>query len=266
MADQIREVLKVVFDSDLQNVSDGILIAMAVVLGLIVIMTIFALIVQIVLAIKYVKYNRQQNSAKLTGEKVARKLLDDHKLQDIKVKTSGSLLFGNSYSHYFKKVRLRRRTWKKDSLASLGMAAQQSSLAILDREGDPDMRVRVRLTPIIYAGPLMFIPLVLIGLVLDLLVFNSGFATWTIALAVIGLIFYLVSFVMSIYVLKTEVKAQNKACELLRSDQMATADEVDQLKKLFKLYNIEYVNNTVIALLEVVWRVLEIVAIIQDNK
>ena len=62
MADQIREILSTVFDSDLQNVSDAIIIAMAVVLGLIVIMTIFALIVQIVLAIKYVKYNRKENS------------------------------------------------------------------------------------------------------------------------------------------------------------------------------------------------------------
>ena len=67
MADQIRAFLSSAFDSNLQNVSDGIIIAMAVVLGLIVIVSIFALIVQIVLAIKYVKYNRQKNSAKMTG-------------------------------------------------------------------------------------------------------------------------------------------------------------------------------------------------------
>lgn len=266
MADQIREFLSVVFESDMQNVSDGVIIAMAVVLGLIVVMSIFALGVQIVLAIKYVKYNRQQNSAKMTGEQVARKLLDEHQLQDIQVKTSGSLLYGNSYSHYFKKVRLRRRTWKKDSLTSLGIAAQEASLAILDREGDPDMRTRVRLTPFIYAGPLMFIPLVLIGVILDLIVFKSNFATWTIALAAIGLVFYLIAFAMSIYVLKTETKAQKRACKILREQKIATTSEIEMLKKLFKLYNIEYVNNMIIALLEVVYRVLEIVALVEDKK
>ena len=45
---------------------------------------------------------------------------------------------------------------------------------------------------------------------------------------------------------------------------MATDEELSMLKKLFKLYNIEYVNNMVISLLELVYRVLQIVAYVQS--
>lgn len=95
--------------------------------------------------------------------------MTNNELEHIKVSKNGSILFGNSYSHFFKKVRLRRLTWKKDSITSLSIAVQKASLAILDKEGDPDMAARIRMTPVIYFGPLAFIPLILIGLLLDLL-------------------------------------------------------------------------------------------------
>ena len=36
-------------------------------------------------------------------------------------------------------------------------------------------------------------------------------------------------------------------------------------RKLFKIYNIEYVNDMVIALLELVYRVLQIIAYVQND-
>ena len=70
---------------------------------------------------------------------------------------------------------------------------------------------------------------------------------------------------MSVKVLKTEVKAQNKAYDLLKANNMATDEELVMLKKLFKLYNIEYVNNMIISLLELIYRILQIIAYVQDN-
>jgi Zn-dependent membrane protease YugP len=254
------------FGEELVGVSDGIVMAMSVVLGLIVIVGLISLVVSICLAISYVKYNKRQNSCGYTGEQVARKLLDKSGLQDIKVSCSGSMLFGNSYSHYFKKVRLRRRTWKKDSVTSLAMAAQKSSLAVLDKENDPDMRKRVRLTPFIYLGPLAFIPLVIIGVLLDVAIFKVNDAKWSIIFSSIGLLIYLLSFLMSILVLKTEKKAQVRSIQLMQEDGLATPEELEMCQKLFKLYNIEYVNDMIIALLELIYRVLEIIAAVQHNS
>ncbi|MGN0596310.1 MAG: zinc metallopeptidase [Ruminiclostridium sp.] len=253
-------------DGTLDNVSDGIILAMGAVAILIVIASIIALVISIYLSVSYVKYNRKENSCGKTGEQVAREILDKNGLQHIKVKKTGSIMFGNSYSHYFKKVRLRRLTWQKKSVTSLTMAAQKSSLAILDKENDSDMKTRVRLTPFIYFGPVMFIPLILIGALIDIFVLNSVTGTCVILLSILGLLIYLASFIMSIYVLKTEKKAQAKAIEIMRAEGLATEEEIEMSKKLFRLYNIEYVNDMVIALLELIYRVLQIIAYAQNSS
>ena len=85
----------------------GLKVAFMIVGALIAVMAFVAGAVGFWLTIKYFRFNRRENSLGLTGTELARKILDDNGLQHIKVKRTGSLLFGNSYSHYFKKVRLR---------------------------------------------------------------------------------------------------------------------------------------------------------------
>lgn len=253
-------------DINLVNVPDTIIIVMFIVIILLVLVSLFALGVQIYLAIKYAKYNRKVNSIDMTGEEIARKILDNNDLSNIKVKSSGSILFGNSYSHFFKKVRLRRLTWKKKSISSLAVAAQKACLAILDKQDDSDMKTRVKLTPIIYFGPLFFVPLVIIGIILDVIIFKSETGICTIICTLVGLLFYLISFIMSIKIYKTEVKAQNMAYEVLKKDNMVNDEEIDMLKKLFKLYNIEYINNMIVALLELIYRVLQLIVYVYQEK
>lgn len=260
--DGIREAS----DGALTNVSDSIIFAMIFVVGLLIIVSIFAFVVSIYLAISYVKYNRKENSLGQTGKEVARNILDKNDLQNIKVSATGSVLFGNSYSHYFKKIRLRRLTWKKKSVASLSMAAQKSALAIMDKEKDPDMIKRIRLTPLIYFGPLAFVPLIIIGLLIDVLLLKSNNGTFTILFTILGLVLYIIAFVMSILVLKTEKKAQMKAIEMMKKDNLATEEEIEMCSKLFKLYNIEYINDMIIALLELIYRVLQLIAYAQNGS
>lgn len=248
-----------------KNVSPALQWAIFIVACLIVIVALISAVVSIWLAIKYVRYNRTKNKAGINGEQVARKILDSNGLSHIKVSVVGSLMFGNSYSHFFKKVRLRRWTVKKNSISSMAMGAQKSSLAVLDKEGDRDMKTRIALTPFIYFGPLMFIPIVLIGVVLDIILFNFTGVVSIIA-AVLGLLFYVASFVMSLMVLKTEVKAQNKALDILEKENLATSEEREMMKELFKLYNIQYVNDLILEFLELILRVLMIVAKVQNSS
>ena len=260
---EFSNIVREMADGTLDGVSEGVIIAMSVVVGLLIIASIFAFGISIYLSISYVRYNKKQNSCGKTGEQIARKILDHHELWYIKVSKTGSIMFGNSYSHYFKKVRLRRLTWQKRSVTSLAMAAQKSALAVLDKENDAEMRTRVRLTPLIYFGPIAFVPMVVIGVLLDVLL-STGFCG--ILFTVLGLGFYLLSFVMSILVLKTEKKAQKRAYEIMKEEGLATEEELESCKKLFRLYNIEYINDMVIALLELIYRVLQIIAYVQNSS
>ena len=221
-------------------------------------------ITSIWLMVKYFRFNRRENSLGLTGIEIARKILDDNGLEHIKVKRTGSLLFGNSYSHYFKKVRLRGLIRHETSLTSIGMGAQKAALAILDKEGDEDMKKRIRLVPLVTFGPFAFIPLVLVGAFLDYFVFN-GSGICTLVLGTIGLIFYAYSIVLSVLTLKTEKKAQNRAYDILERDYHITDEELAALKELFHLYNIQYVNDIILSSLELIYTALEIAITIKGK-
>ena len=239
-------------------------IALMIVGVLIAIVGIVSGITSIWLVVKYFRFNRRENSLGLTGIEVARKILDDNGLEHIKVKRTGSLLFGNSYSHYFKKVRLRGFIRHETSLTSMGMGAQKAALAILDKEGDADMRKRIRLVPLVTFGPFAFIPLILIGGVLDYFVFN-GSGICTLVLGTIGLLFYVYSVVLSVLTLKTEKKAQSRAYEILHRDYHITDDELSALKELFRLYNIQYINDIILSSLELLYTILEIAIAVKGN-
>ena len=244
--------------------STGLAIAMFVVGLLIILFALVGLVINIFLWVKYHKLNKTKNSCGLTGEEAARKILDDNGLQHIRVKCTGSLIFGNSYSHVFKKVRLRRFTYKKDSVTSLAMAAEKSSLAIMDKENDPIMKTRNVLIPIQMLAPIMFLPLIVVGVVIDVLIAMANDRgpnfLWTVILASVGLAFYIVSFALTVVILKAETKAQAKSIEILKADKLATDEEIEQIKGLYKLYNLEYVNDMILAFLELLLRVLQIVA------
>lgn len=243
----------------------GLEIALAVVGLLIAVIGLVSLVVSGWLAVKYYKFNRKENSIHMTGDQVARTILDDNGLAHIKVAVTGSLIFGNSYSHYFKKVRLRRMTRHKTSVTALGMGAQKACLAVLDKENDPDMKKQVRLYPLITFGPFAFIPLILVGIVLDYFVFNqNGLCTYV--LGGLGLLFYIYAIVLSVLTLKTEKKAQERAYLYLQTKRMATAEELDDLRELFHLYNIQYINDIILACLELLYTILQIAVELNKNS
>jgi Zn-dependent membrane protease YugP len=243
----------------------GLEIAVAIVGLLIFIVSIISGIVSLWLVIKYSKFNRRDNSIGMTGTEIARSILDKYGLEHIKVKRTGSLFFGNSYSHYFKKVRLRSFIRHENSLTAIGMGAQKASLAILDKEGDPDMRKRIRLYPLITFGPFAFIPLVIIGAVLDYFVFSQT-GVITLILGGLGFLFYAYAIVLQILTLKTEKKAQERAYSILEEKNLITAEELSSLKELFHLYNVQYINDIILASLELIYVALEIMAMVQGDS
>ena len=249
--------------------SDGIAIAMLIVGILIVIFGLVGIVISIVLFFKYHRLNKTKNTCGLTGEDAARRILDNNGLQKIKVKCTGSIIWGNSYSHVFKKVRLRRFTYKKDSVTSLAMAAQKSSLAIMDKENDPIMKTRNVLIPLQILGPIMFLPLVIIGIIIDILIAAANNASpnylFTFIMAGFGLALYVVAFALTVVILKAETKAQAKSIEILRDEKLATEEEIESIKGLYKVYNLEYINNMIMAFLELLLRVLQIVAALQGS-
>ena len=68
------------------------------------------------------------------------------------------------------------------------------------------------------------------------------------------------SLALSVWTLRTEKKAQERTYELLREQGMATEDEIDAMRRLFRPYNIEYVDDIALSFLEVLYYILQIAA------
>ena len=79
--------------------------------------------------------------------------------------------------------------------------------------------------------------------------------------------FYVYSVVLSVLTLKTEKKAQSRAYDILREDYRVTEEELSDLQELFRLYNIQYINDIILSSLELLYTALEIaIAIKGDSK
>ena len=131
------------------------------------------------------------------------------------------------------------------------------------QEQNPDMKKQVRLYPLITFGPFAFIPLILVGSALDYFMFNQS-GLWVYVFGGLGLLFYIYAIVLSVMTLRTEKKAQERAYTYLQTKRMATEEELEDLKELFRLYNIQYINDILLSCLELLRTVLQIA--IEINK
>lgn len=231
----------------------AVTVLLLAVIALFVILSVFALMAAIFLALSYSKYHHQANSLGQSGGDIARQMLDEHDLQKLKVVASGSILYGNSYSRLLKKVRLRRPAMARASVYALAMATQKTCLALLDDQSEA-AKARAPRASLMYLGPLAFLPLMVVGAVLDAALAASGWLV--LAFALLALALFVVSLVLAVRGLGREKAAQKMALELLEGEGFATPEERKSCKKLFRLYSIEHINNMFLGLLELVYRPL----------
>lgn len=236
---------------------DGLEIAYIAVGVLLGIAIIAAFIAQIVIAIGYWRGNRTNNSLGLSGGEYARKLLDQNGMPDVKVKKCGiirTILFGNHYSITKRTVYLRMRTINKPSLTAVAMAAQKVALAEQHRDGDAKMIVRSRLQGLGVFAPILFVPLVLIGFLVDIFVLET--LLFSLVTAGIGLLFILFGFIVTLLNIPVEKKAMERAQVILENE--LTGEEMVTVKKIFRSYLVEYVLQFIIAILRIIQLILKI--------
>lgn len=245
--------------------ADGLEIAYIAVGILLGIAVVGALIAQIVVIVGYWRGNRTQNSLGISGGEFARKLLDEDGLQEVQVKKCTllrTLLFGNHYSIARKTVFLRIMTINKASVTSVAIAAQKVALAEQHRDGNKKMIVRGRLQGLGVFAPSLFLPLVIVGILMDLFVFENLFMT--VIVLILGILFVIFAFVVTILNIPVEKSAMQRASEMLGA--YLTAEEMNMVKKVYRSYLIEYVMQFIVALLRLIQLILKAILAVRKNR
>lgn len=228
----------------------------------------------------YKKYNKLANSANLTGQEVAEKFLQINDLSNVPVKKcswwraifgiGGIMGYGNNYSIYKKTIFLRKNIINKNSITAAGIATQKVGLAMLDKVGDKEYQTEARLKPWVPFFPMLFIPFVLIGVVIDVVtMLNNGgiyMGIGTLISTAIAFVFEIVGFFIMLYTIKSEKKANEMALKSMDEHNFLTTEERGYIKQIYSAYISGFIAEFVVEILKVIYDILKLVIKVLLNK
>ena len=205
-------------------------------------LTILAFIITITAQIfvngSYSKTRKIKNKHNLTGEQVARTILDKNGLQNVQIEEVGTTL-GDHYDPRSKTVRLSSDIYHNTSIASASVAAHECGHAIQDKEGYTFMRIRSALVPFVnlvsYLG--------YFGLIISIFAGLTGYLKISILVLLATILFQLVT-------LPVEFDASKRAKEQLIQLGLIDNDEHEQVSKVLFAAAMTYVAGLISNLLQ----------------
>lgn len=197
----------------------------------------------------YKKFSKIKVKSGLSGQEVARKILDANGLQNIHiVETQGEL--SDHYDPRRKVIRLSRSIFHEDSISSVGVAAHECGHAIQDKEGYTFMRIRSAIIPFVNFGTRFGYIAVLVGLI---------FGATNVAWIGVGLLLFMLLF--QLVTLPVELNASSRAKQILVSEGIITSNERKDASNMLTAAALTYVAS----LISTIFDLLRLVLIIIGN-
>ena len=211
---------------------------------LVVIGFIITLIAEIGVKGSYSKYKKINASKKMTGQEVARKILDANGLDNVQVKEVGGTL-SDHYNPSDKVVNLSTDIYKDSSIASIAVAAHECGHAIQDKVGYTFMRIRAALVPFVnfssYAGYFA----ILFGCL-----FDSMNLIW------FGIFAEMVILLFQIVTLPVEIDASKRAIKELDKYELLDKDELSGGKTMLIAAALTYVASVATTVIQILRLIL----------
>lgn len=199
---------------------------------------------QINITSNYKRYKEFKVKSNLTGQEVARKILDANGLNNVHiVETKGELT--DHYDPTRKVVRLSSEIFHKESISSVGVAAHECGHAIQDKEGYSFMKIRSALVPFVnlvsYLG--------YFGLFISIFAGLTGYLKISILILGVTILFQLVT-------LPVEFDASKRAKEQLISLGLIDDNEHEYVSKVLFAAAMTYVAGLISNLLQLLRLIL----------
>lgn len=194
---------------------------------------------QIFVNSSYSKTRKIKNKHNLTGEQVARTILDKNGLQNVQIEEVGTTL-GDHYDPRSKTVRLSSDIYHNTSIASASVAAHECGHAIQDKEDYTFLRIRHALIPLVsfssYAGYIAIV----IGCI-----FSSMNLIW------FGILMEIVILLFQLITLPVEFNASSRALKNIEELNILEKSELKYSRKMLKAAAMTYVASVAAAVLEI---------------
>ena len=187
----------------------------------------------------YKKYSKISNSRGITAEEVARRILDNNGLYNIRIERIG----GHLTDHFDPSAGVRRLSdsvYGKTSVAAIGVAAHECGHAVQHAEEYSPIVIRNKLVPITNFCSRASYFIILAGMILS---FNT-------VLINIGIILFLAVVAFQLITLPVEFNASSRALKTLEGDAILEMDEVPKARKVLKAAALTYVASLITAIIQ----------------
>jgi len=188
----------------------------------------------------YKKYSQMPTSSRMTGAQVARKILDDNGLFDVRIEEVKGVL-SDHYDPRQKVVRLSTDNFHGHSMAASAVAAHEVGHAIQDAEDYAFLKFRTSLVPLASFGSNSAIWIILIG-------FIFGMAN----LVLLGIIFMAFAVLFQLVTLPVEFNASSRAMDQLVITGIIQNNEERETKKVLDAAALTYVAAALVAVAELI--------------
>ncbi|EKQ54004.1 MULTISPECIES: zinc metallopeptidase [unclassified Clostridium] len=188
----------------------------------------------------YSKFSEVRTMNGYTGQQVARMMLDEAGLYDVRIEVINTKL-GDHYDPSNKVLRLSPDVYAGGTIASAGIAAHEVGHAIQHKE---------RYKPLIVRNSI--VPAVNIGSSLSWMIFFAGFLLGLRGLTTLGIILFSGVVIFQLITLPVEFDASTRALSILRSRGILYEDETRNAQKVLDAAAMTYVAATLMAISQLI--------------
>ncbi|WP_075073788.1 zinc metallopeptidase [Longilinea arvoryzae] len=186
-------------------------------------------------------YSKVRSYTGLTGAEVARRMLDNHGLNNVKVEQVGGFL-SDYYDPTTRTLRLSPEVYQANSLAAAGVAAHESGHAVQHAEGYSALKFRTAMVPSVqigsWLGPIIF----MVGYF-----FSSNSLAWA------GLILFGLTALFALVTLPVELNATSRAKSWLSTSGVVYNTEMEGINRVLDAAALTYVAAAIQAISTVLY-------------
>ncbi|MDO5517676.1 MAG: zinc metallopeptidase [Clostridium sp.] len=188
----------------------------------------------------YNKYSRVRTANGYTGMQVARMILDEAGLFDVRIEMVNTKL-GDHYDPSSRVLRLSPEVYGDSTISAAGIAAHEVGHAIQHKESYKPLVIRNSIVPVVNFSSSISWILFFIGLLL-------GFK----GLTTLGILLFSAVVIFQLITLPVEFNASNRALRVLQSRGILYGNEIKGAEKVLGAAAMTYVAATLMAISQLI--------------
>ena len=203
---------------------------------------------QIKINASYGKYSKVATATGVTGYEAARKMLDEHGLQDVTINTvSGTL--SDHYSPKDRTLSLSQGVYSGASVAAVGVACHEAGHAYQHAESYGPLSLRSAFVPVVNFGSRLGPILIAAGMALYWMMGSE----YGIYIGMAGVAAFSLTVVFALITLPVEFDASKRAKAWLSNSGLVYQEELDGVSKVLNAAALTYVASAIQAIANVLY-------------